>query len=364
MADRKPRYRTGNEQLDAAITALVASAGVHRDTDLVFEMVVSALRMGREAVDRGDLKLVNSALKELRYSFLVFEPYEDVRKVAIFGSARTSTTDPGYELARDFAQRIADEGWMVITGAGPGIMEAGIEGAGADRAFGVNIVLPFETDASPLLAGDRKLINYRYFFTRKLTFMKESSASCLLPGGFGTMDEAFELLTLVQTGRSPMEPIVLLEPHGEEYWTRWRHFVETDLAARGLISADDLSLFRLCHDPREAVEEITRFYSVFHSQRYVGRRLVFRLTAEPPADLLAELGREFADIVVAGGIERVDVSRQELDDGDVPDLPRIAFQFNRRHYARLRHLIDRLNSSVPTTPAGDGRPSRSTAEPG
>jgi len=346
---RRARYRTGKDDLDAAVLALVEQAGVRRDADLVFEMVVSALRMGREAVDRGDLKLVNSALKELRYSFLVFEPYEHIRKVAIFGSARTAHDDPSYGLARDFGAAIADQGWMVITGAGPGIMEAGIEGAGADRAFGVNIVLPFEADASPLLAGDRKLINYRYFFTRKLTFMKESSASVLLPGGFGTMDEAFELLTLIQTGRSPIEPVVLLEPPGDGYWTGWRHFIERDLAHRGLIAAEDLNLVRICSTVNEAVAEITRFYSVFHSQRYVGRRLVFRLEHELSDATLAALNHEFADVVVRGAIERTGPSAGEIDDDDVPHLPRIAFHFNRRHYARLRLLVDRINSSFDAT---------------
>lgn len=340
---RRPRYRTGNDQLDQSVRALVEQAGVTLDADLVFEMVVSALRMGRESVDRGDLKLVNSALKELRYSFLVFEPYEAVRKVAIFGSARTEASDPSYEIARDFGAAMVDEGWMVITGAGPGIMHAGIEGAGADHAFGVNIVLPFEADASPLLAGDRKLINYRYFFTRKLTFLKESSASCLLPGGFGTMDEAFELLTLVQTGRAPVQPIVLLDPPGETYWSDWRAFVDRDLSDRGLISPEDLDLVAHCTSVEQAVEEITSFYRVFHSQRYVGRRLVFRLHQALTDAELAELSRRFADIIVQGTIERVDPSPSEIDDHDVPDLPRIAFVFDRRHYARLRHLINAIN---------------------
>ncbi len=345
MAERRARYRTGDAALDQLIADLVEQAGVRRDDDLVFEMAVSVLRMGREAVDRGDLKLVNAALKELRYSFLVFEPYEHVRKVSIFGSARIQRHDAAYELTRAFGEAMADAGWMVITGAGPGIMEAGIEGAGADRAFGVNIVLPFETDASPLLAGDRKLINYRYFFTRKLTFMKESCASCLLPGGFGTLDEAFELLTLVQTGRAPVEPIVLLEPDGGGYWSGWTAFMEQSLRDRGLIGPDDLSLVRICHDVATAVEEITRFYTVYHSQRAVGRKLVLRLTRDIDDDHLAELDRRFADIVVTGHIERASATRQEIEDDDEPDLPRLAFAFDRRSYARLRLLIDAINDA-------------------
>lgn len=343
MCPRPARYRTGNESLDTRIADLVDAAGVHRDQDLVFEMVVSAVRMGREAVDRGDLKLVNSALKELRYSFLVFEPYAEVSKVAIFGSARTERDDPGYLLARDFGRAMAERDWMVITGAGPGIMEAGIEGAGADRAFGVNIVLPFESEAAPVIAGDPKLINYRYFFTRKLTFMKESRAFALLPGGFGTMDEAFELLTLMQTGRSPVAPVVLLEPKGSTYWNDWREFVERDLAKRRLINALDITLARIFDEVDEAVEEVCAFYSTYHSARYVGRRLVLRLHRHLEDDELASLNAEFADIIVSGGIERTEPSPSEVDDGDHLDLHRVAFQFDKVSYARLRHLIDHLN---------------------
>ena len=306
-------------------------------------MVVSAVRMGREESDRGDLKLVNAALKELRYSFLVFQPYVGVPKVSIFGSARLTHDEPSYAMARDFGHAMAERDWMVITGAGPGIMEAGIEGAGPDRAFGVNIVLPFEQDASPLMAGDPKLINYRYFFTRKLTFMKESRAFALLPGGFGTMDEGFELLTLMQTGRSPIAPVVLLSEPGSTYWEAWLAFATEELGRRHLISDDDLNLVRITHDIDEAVDEICGFYSTFHSMRFVGRRLVLRLNRQVTDVELAGLDRDFADIVTSGGFERVEASPSEVEDGDVPDLPRLAFHFDRSSYARLRRLIDRIN---------------------
>lgn len=354
MAARRARYRTGNDELDRRIGELVEAAGVHRDDDLVFEMVVSAIRMGREAADRGDLKLVNSALKELRYSFLVFEPYAHVPKVAIFGSARTRRDDPEYSVARALGEAMAEEDWMVITGAGPGIMEAGIEGAGVDRAFGVNIVLPFESEAAPIIAGDRKLINYRYFFTRKLMFMKEAQAFALLPGGFGTMDEAFELLTLMQTGRSPVCPVVLLEADGSHYWDDWRTFVVRDLAGRGLIDPLDLHMVRICRTVAEAVEEITGFYRVFHSSRYVGRRLVLRLQRSLTDAELAVLEAEFAGIVATGHIERVEPSTSEIEDGDVVDLARIAFHFDKSSYARLRLLIDRINRFDPDPAIGVG----------
>ncbi len=340
---RRARYRTGHDELDTQIAALIDAAGVNENQDLVFEMVVSAVRMGREAVDRGDLKLVNAALKELRYSFLVFQPYIDVPKVSIFGSARLTHDQPAYAMARDFGHAMAEREWMVITGAGPGIMEAGIEGAGTEHAFGVNIVLPFEQDASPLLAGDPKLINYRYFFTRKLTFMKESKGFALLPGGFGTMDEGFELLTLMQTGRSPIAPVVLLAEPGSQFWEEWLTFVTDELGGRRLISDDDLNLVKITHDIDEAVEEITAFYSTFHSMRFVGRRLVLRLNRDLTDAELAGLDRDFSDIATSGAFERVTAAPSEVEDGDVPDLARVAFRFDRMSYARLRRLIDRLN---------------------
>ena len=244
---------------------------------------------------------------------------------------------------------------MVITGAGPGIMEAGIEGAGAERAFGVNILLPFESTSTTLLEGDPKLINYRYFFTRKLTFLKESHAFALLPGGFGTMDEAFELLTLMQTGRSPICPVVLLEPEDGTYWDTWRSFVERELLARRLVDETDLGLVCQCQTVDDAVREITQFYSRYHSMRYVGRRLVIRLKNDITDEHLTVLNRDFGDVVTVGQIERVTASDNERQDDDVPDLPRIAFRFDRWHFARLRALIDAINAN----PDGPNRRSRS-----
>lgn len=360
---RTPRYRTGDEDLDDRLLDLIEAAGAHEDADLVFEMLVSSVRMGREVTDRGELKLVNAALKELRYAFRVFEPYRQVRKVSIFGSARTRHDDPGYRAARDFGAAMAAEDWMVITGGGPGIMEAGIEGAGVDHAFGVNIVLPFEQEATALMAGDPKLVNFRYFFTRKLTFMKESSAFALLPGGFGTLDEAFELFTLMQTGRSPISPVVLLEPEGSTYWAGWTQFTLTELAGRSLISPDDMHFVKVCSTIDDAVAEVCHFYSRYHSMRFVGRRLVLRLLEAPTDDELAELNGEFSDIVTGAPITRVEASPGEVEDGDVPELPRIAFGFDRRSFSRLRRLIDRLNDNATAEapsgtelPTGDAPP--------
>jgi uncharacterized protein (TIGR00730 family) len=342
-----PRYRTGREELDAAILHLIDLAGVDEDRDLLFEMLVSAIRMGREDVSRGDRKLVNAALKELRYSFQVFANYRNVRKCSIFGSARTPVDHGVYQVVHEFGAAMAAEGWMIITGAGPGIMAAGIEGAGAANSFGVNIRLPFEQSAHETIAGDPKLINFRYFFTRKLTFVKESHAFCLAPGGYGTMDEAFETITLMQTGKSYLAPIVLLDEPDGDYWERWQHFVDTELLADGYISPRDLRFVRIAHDSAEAVDEICRFYSTYHSMRWVGNRMVLRLQREIPDDELVELNAEFADIVVSGEIVRVEATAPEVEDDDVVDLPRIAFRFDRSGYARLRELIDRLNDSTP-----------------
>jgi len=343
-------YRTGDQQLDEAIVDLVDVVDP-ADRELVFEMVVTAIRLGLEDVDRGDLKLVAAAVKELRYSFQVFAPYSTVMKCTIFGSARVAHGDPAYRVAHDFAKAIAAAGWMVITGAGPGIMQAGHEGAGRDNSFGVNIMLPFEADANPVIAGDSKLINFRYFFTRKVMFMKESQGYVLLPGGFGTMDETFELLTLIQTGKTPPAPVVLLDEPGGTYWQNWRRFIEQELRDGGLISADDLCLVKLTDSVDEAVAEVCSFYLTYHSMRFVGPRLVMRLKRSVDDEELAALNREFSDIVESGEIERITATEAEIKDNDHVGLDRIAFRFDRHALARLRRLIDRLNGR----PAESGR---------
>ena len=341
--ERLPRYRTGDPETDAAIAELVTRAGASGHVDLVFEMIVSALRMARDGAARGDFKIANSALKEMRYAFHVFSPYRGQRKVAIFGSARTMPEDPLYEQARAFAAAMAERDWMVITGAGPGIMSAGIEGAGTENSFGVNIRLPFEAATSQFIADDPKLINFRYFFTRKLAFIKESHGFVLLPGGFGTMDEAFELLTLVQTGKSHPAPVVLLEVPDGTYWASWKRFVEDELMARRLISPDDLDLVHITDDVDDAVREIEGFYSNYHSIRFVDRALVIRMRQRPSDDELETLNEEFADIVTHGRIEAAQASPAEVADHDHVDLARIRFRFDRTHWARLRRLIDAIN---------------------
>jgi uncharacterized protein (TIGR00730 family) len=343
---RRARYRTGDPRLDAAIAELVEQAGA-KNADLVFELIVSAVRMARDEADRGDLKIANAALKEMRYAFQVFAPYRAERKLAIFGSARTEQGSPLYDQARRLAMAMAAHDWMVITGAGPGIMEAGIEGAGPDNAFGVSIRLPFEAATSQFLAGDPKLMNFRYFFTRKLLFVKESHGFVLLPGGFGTMDETFELLTLVQTGKTQPVPIVLLDVPGGTFWQSWRDFMERELLAGGYIAKHDLNLMLITDDVEQAVDEVTAFYSNYHSIRYVEGLLVIRLQRAPDDVTLDALNDEFADIVVRGRIERIEPTPAERADDDHVDLERIAFRFDRHNHARLRELIDRLNGREP-----------------
>jgi uncharacterized protein (TIGR00730 family) len=314
-----------------------------RNLDLVFELIASALRLARDGADRGDLKIANAALKEMRYTFHVFAPYRDARKVAIFGSARTEPDDPLYAQAQAFAAAMARRDWMVITGAGPGIMEAGLAGAGPDHAFGVSIRLPFEASTSQFIAGDPKLVNFRYFFTRKLAFIKEADGFVLLPGGYGTLDEAFELLTLVQTGKAQPGPIVLLDVPGGTYWGSWAQFVRDELMKRGYVGTHDLCLVEITDDVETAVDEVTGFFANYHSQRFVDGRLVLRLQHAPEPAALDALNEEFADIVTRGSIEPIDATSAEIADGDHPELERVALWFDRHGWPRLRELIDRLN---------------------
>jgi uncharacterized protein (TIGR00730 family) len=340
-----PRYRTGDAELDQRIADLIAAVGDVHDSDLIFEMIVSAVRLARDRAQRGDLKLANSALKEMRYAFAVFEPYRSARKAAIFGSARTTRDDPLYTQTAALARGLADQDWMVITGAGPGIMEAGIEGAGAANSFGVSIRLPFEAATTQFLADDPKLVNFRYFFTRKVIFVKEAHAFVLLPGGFGTLDEGFELLTLVQTGKAPPAPIVLLDVPGGTFWLSWMQFVERELRARGYISPEDVHLVKITDDVNAALDEIMHFYSNYHSLRFVDGDLVLRMQRQPSDAQIDALNRDFASILASGRIEPATASRAEIADNDVPKLARLKMRFDRHSYPKLRELIDRLNSA-------------------
>ena len=347
VVGRKPsrrRYSSGDKGLDAKIAELVEAAGVSNDSDLLTEMLASCFRVARDRSHRGEMKLVNAALKEFAYAFKVFGEYQGIRKVSIFGSSRSAPEDPDYECARRFAATMAERGWMVITGAGPGIMEAGHQGAGAEHSFGANIRLPMEVEPNVVIEGDPKLINFKYFFTRKVTFLKESDAFVLFPGGFGTLDEAFELLTLMQTGKSDLHPVVLLEAEGGRYWEDWRRFINEHLVRSGLISSEDLDLVYITDSLKSAVAEIEGFYRNYHSQRYVDGALVLRLQRLPDQRSLARISEEFADILRSGTLRAVEASQEEISEGDFPEMPRLALDFNQRSHGRLRRLIDALNA--------------------
>jgi uncharacterized protein (TIGR00730 family) len=293
-----------------------------------------------------DLKIASAAVAEMRDAFAMFAPYRDVPKVTIFGSARTKPDEPVYDQTRQVAHRLADAGWMVVTGAGPGIMEAGMEGAGQERSIGVSIRLPFEAGANSIIADDEKHVAMKYFFTRKLMLVKESAAFVCLPGGFGTLDETFELLTLTQTGKGIPVPIVFLDTPGDPFWEQIHRIVTEQLVPRGLVSAADTALYKITDSCDDAVDEITRFYANFHSIRSVGDDLIIRLRKAPTDDQLDELNDRFAHLVRSGSIRRTEPYSVERRQDDHLEYDRIVLSFNKRGYAELRGMIDVLNGYI------------------
>lgn len=293
--------------------------------------------------NRGDVKLLSTALKELRYCFKVFSQYEGLRKVTVFGSARLKSGHPSYAQAVEFGRRMAENNFMVITGAASGIMEAGHVGAGRNMSIGINIQLPFEQAANPVIHGDKKLMNLKYFFTRKLMFVKEAEAVVLFPGGFGTLDEGFEVLTLLQTGKSHLFPIVMVDEPGGDYWKQFNAFIHKCLLERGMISPADTALYRVTDSVDDAVNEVLGFYRVYHSMRYVKNELVLRLQKPLSSELLARIQKEFADIVEKGTIEASDALPQEANDTQIQHLPRLRLWFDRKNLGRLRQMIDVIN---------------------
>src|SRR5947208_1946786 len=308
--------------------------------DYANQIKETADKLVRDHAGRGDVKMLAVALKELRYCLKVFAGYRGKRKVTVFGSARTKPDHPTFKAAEAFGREIAKAGWMVITGAGHCIMEAGHLGAGRDDSFGLNILLPFEQSANAVVQGDPKLVTMRYFFTRKLLFIKESDAVVLFPGGFGTHDEAFEALTLVQTGKSHIFPIVMVDEPGGTYWKLWQQFIETALLGRGYISPADRHLFRVTDSVEEAVREVTRFYRVYHSMRYVRGDLVLRLRTPLSDRVLGEIRWSFADLLTGGTFEQTDALPEEANEPSLASLPRLKFRFDRHAIGRLRQLID------------------------
>lgn len=356
-----------------AIEELALMVGVDPETlegRQITQMLHTVIKLIPDGRHGGELKLLNASLKELRYAYSVFGNYAHTPKITIFGSARTPENHPDYRSAVEFARKMAEHRWMIITGAGDGIMKAGHEGPGRTASFGVAIRLPFETTANEFIAGDEKLINFRYFFTRKLMFVSQSNAVAMFPGGFGTQDENFETLTLIQTGKSHMVPVIMLEG-GEGgatreggYWREWMDFISRQLLNRGWISPEDTSLFYLARDPQDAIDHILQFYRNYHSARYVREQFVIRMKRRLTAAQVDQLNTEFGDLLASGSI----VQRAAFPgETDVLDLPRIAFHHNRRKWGRVRQMIDAVNAFIAPAGApldelraGEGRPAAST----
>lgn len=341
---RGSRYSTGNSELDTKLEKLVDEYCPGEDKPYVLQIAQSALKLAVEKAKRVDLKIANAALKEMRYAFKVFTPYRRVRKVTVFGSARSEPGHPDYKRAVELGRRMAASGWMVVTGAGSGIMGAAHQGAGRKMSFGVNIRLPFEQRANPVIRGDRKLLTFRYFFTRKLFLLKESSAVVLFPGGFGTLDETFEVLTLLQTGKQTPIPVVMVENPETGYFRSLTEFIENELIGDELITPDDTSLFSVARTVEEACEDVFRFYRLYHSSRYVGDKLMFRLRRGLTKNELERLNVSYVDILRSGRIEPSPVLPEEKDDAQLESLERIQLDFNRKNFGRLRQLIDAINS--------------------
>jgi uncharacterized protein (TIGR00730 family) len=334
------------DKLDEALRAaqeILTSEGKDLRTLLYREIILNALKCHRDELDILDLKIINRAMAEFRHAASVFKSYRHVRKVSIFGSAREPKGSPYYELAVRFAHRLAEKGFMVITGAASGIMKAGIEGAGLRNSFGVNILLPFEKGLARVIRDDPKVVRFKYFFTRKIFFVMEADAVTLFPGGFGTHDEGYEVLTLLQTGKAPPMPVILMELPGEDYWETWDRFIRRQLLGRGFISADDLSFYKIARSPEEAVGWITSYYSTYHSLRQVRDKLVIRLEKELKDTHVRRLNDLFPDLVESGKIFKTRAFPEEKDEPDLKSKARIAFAYNRKSAGRLNKMILTIN---------------------
>lgn len=346
MADTRPHARQKSAlsaKRDTAIDAFLEEFAPGGDRQLLSQMMVSICRLNKDKAGRGELKILNTALKELRYAFKVFAPYHRTPKVTIFGSSRTDVDHAEYQQAREFAERMERAGWMVITGAGDGIMRAGHHGAQRESSFGVAISLPFEQATNDIIANDPKCINFKYFFTRKLMFIKEAEAVVLFPGGFGTQDEGFEALTLVQTGKANLMPIVLCDAPGGYYWRNWEQFVRANLLHSGMICEEDVNLFKVTDNVNEAVHEIMHFYRRYHSSRMVRDNLVIRLKAPLSDDDIVRLNDHYSQILSSGRIHAVAGPLAEEQD-EFPDLARVVLKFNRRSIGTLRCMVNDINN--------------------
>lgn len=339
------RYKLKDEQLNADIKKIVEDAKVEDEVaDSVSDLISTCISMGQKPLPMRDMIISSASLREIYRTFLVFSQEKARPRVSIFGSARTKPDNQNYKLCYNFSKKIANQGWMIVSGAGPGIMEASILGAGKDNSFGVSIKLPFEPEPIEAITNSPFVVNYRYFFTRKLAFMKEVSAFVLFPGGFGTMDELFELITLVHTGKTSPAPIVLIEEKGGKYWLNLLKFVKENLLEHKYISIDDFNLATICHSSDDALAEINHFYKVYNSIRFVNKELVMRLNSTLDADFCEHLTKKYSDFLVEGKIELSQPTDAEIKDNDLVDLPRIKFKFDRHKWGLLRKMINEINN--------------------
>jgi uncharacterized protein (TIGR00730 family) len=333
-----------NPEVDRLIQEIIDKTGGVNHPELVREMIISALKAGQESDYLADLKMLNNTMKEMRYTNKVFAPYRQRKKVTIFGSARTEPQEPIYKSCINFSRMLAERGYMIITGGGPGIMQAGNEGAGSNNSFAVNIRLPFEQSPNRVMLENPRLITYKYFFNRKVAFVKEADAIAVFPGGFGTLDEAMEVFTLIQTGKTSPKPLVLIDDESG-YWERWFDFIKASMLGRGLISAEDFSIFCITRSPSEAIAVIEEFYKNYHSMRFVNGHLVIRLNKELSAENIQELQSEFPEVILPGtSIQPTPPMHEEHDEPDLLHLPRLALQFDHQHYGLLVAFIGRINT--------------------
>ena len=336
---------THDAEIASLLSAITASKPQSAQrSGLLKSLLENVVLLAEQDPDTLDLKIAETALAELVEAFEVFAPYRAIPKVTIFGSARTPVSHPLYLLTKAFAAAMAQEGWMIITGAGPGIMAAGIEGAGRENSFGVNIRLPFEQGANEFIASDVKLVEMRYFFTRKVALTKESKGFAIFPGGYGTLDECFELLTLLQTGKAVPAPVVLIDTPDGHYWKDWLHFVREAVIREGYVSTLDHRFFTIASDVETAQRHLTSFYRNYHSMRMVGSRMVLRMQKGPNEEQLSDIRRRFGHFVTEGAIEIIDATGPERSSNDEVELDRIAFSFDRRSYGDVRDLISVINS--------------------
>jgi uncharacterized protein (TIGR00730 family) len=337
-------FSHSNMEIDQLITRLIETAGDIHQPQIIREMLLSSLKIGQETDYLADLKLINRTLREMRYTAQVFGPYRDRKKVTIFGSARTEPDDDMYLKCVRFSRSLAEKGYMIITGGGPGIMQAGNEGAGSENSFAVNIRLPFEQKPNPVMLSNPRLVTYKYFFNRKVAFVKEADAVAVFPGGFGTLDEAMEVFTLIQTGKTSPKPLILVDDN-DGYWERFFDFVKESLLVKGFISGEDFSLFTITKDEQEAVEVIDTFYRVYHSMRFINHRLVLRLAKPLSSENIATLEDEFPELLVnEEGIRCCGPFPEEIDEPDLAALPRISLHFDHHHYGLLMAFINRINT--------------------